>query len=177
MVARVDPMKDHETFLAAMALAKQRCPDLHGVLVGKGTGPEGPLAPLITKHGLTNSIHGLGERSDIARIFAGSTCAALSSAFGEGFPNVIGEAMSCATPCVTTDVGDAAMIVDSTGAVVPPRNPDAFAAALTTLTAESPDSRARRGADCRSRIISDFSLSAVARQYADIYESVASRDN
>ncbi len=177
LVARVDPMKDHGTFLTAVAEAARHVPGLHAILVGRGTGPGGSLDGDIARLGLANRVHGLGERNDVARILAGSTCTALSSAFGEGFPNVIGEAMACATPCVVTDVGDAARIVGTTGLVVPPRQPAAFATALATLAAEESNAHQRRGQQARERILSRFSLPAVIAAYSRAYAAVAVRSN
>jgi glycosyltransferase involved in cell wall biosynthesis len=77
--------------------------------------------------GISEQIHLLGERSDIPRLSAALDIASSSSAYGEAFPMVIGEAMSCGVPCVVTDVGDSARIVDNTGYVVPPREPQALA--------------------------------------------------
>ena len=71
-------------------------------------------------------VHLLGKRQDIPRLTAALD---IASSFGEGLPNVIGEAMACGIPCVVTDVGDSALIVGETGKVVPPRNPAALSVA------------------------------------------------
>jgi glycosyltransferase involved in cell wall biosynthesis len=93
----------------------------------------------------------------------------LSSAFGEGFPNAIGEAMACEVPCVVTDVGDSAEIVGDAGLVVPPRNPTAMAEAWETLLAKSPEERRVLGRAARERIARNFSLDVVTRQYEILY--------
>jgi glycosyltransferase involved in cell wall biosynthesis len=113
-VARVDPMKDHESFLAAMA----QLPDLHALLIGTGT-ESLPVAANILR---------LGRRSDVARLLAAADIVVSSSAFGEGFSNALAEGMSCGLPAVATDVGDAGAIVGDTGLIVPKRDPQALAA-------------------------------------------------
>jgi glycosyltransferase involved in cell wall biosynthesis len=95
-----------------------------------------------------------------------------SSAYGEGFPNVIGEAMSCAVPCVVTDVGDSALIAGDTGRVVPPRDPRALSGAIHEILSMSPEKRKRLGAAARQRIEENYSLPAVVARYQDLYEEV-----
>ena len=58
---------------------------------------------------------------------------AVSSSADEAFPNVVGEAMSCAVPCVVTDVGDSAFLVGETGKIVTPHNYHAMVEAIMVL--------------------------------------------
>lgn len=164
LVARVDPMKDHAGFFEAFA----RTPaGLRAVLVGRGT-DELAIPPL-----LAGRVLALGLREDVGALMAGFDIACLASRFGEGFPNVLGEAMACGVACVTTDVGDAATIVGAAGIVVPPGDPIALAAALSALAADS-DRRRAMGAAGRARVLAEYALPAVAARYRTLWRALAS---
>jgi len=163
MVARRDPMKDHETALAAAAATARVNRKVVFVFAGDGVTPDNPaIAHLATAVGAP--VHLLGECREIAGLTASFDIAVLSSAFGEGFPNVVAEAMATGVPCVVTDVGDAAPIVGDTGRVVPPRSPDALAQALVALATDAP-LRARLGAAARRRVLENFDLATAVARY------------
>ena len=67
----------------------------------------------------------LGNQSNVEKIYSGLDISC-SSSFGEGFSNSIAEAMSCELPCVVTNVGDSAYIVDKYGIVVEPNNAESL---------------------------------------------------
>jgi glycosyltransferase involved in cell wall biosynthesis len=143
-VARLDPMKDHDSLLKVAA----EFPEIRFLAVGSGTESlAGP--PNLIK---------LGKRTSLPPLYAAADIALSTSAFGEGFPNVIAEAMAAGLPVVATDVGDSRRIVGDTGLVVPPRNASAIAAALRKLVLESPEARRQRGTQARERIEGSFSL-------------------
>lgn len=122
IVARFDPMKDHITFLKAAALVDSSCPDVRFVCVGSGDAGYTELLRHVSEElGLANKILWVGVQKDMPAVYSSLDILCLSSA-GEGFPNVIGEAMACGVPCVATDVGDSAEIVGNAGIVVPPKH-------------------------------------------------------
>lgn len=170
MVARRDPMKDHETALAAAAATARHNRNVVFVFAGDGVTPDNAALARLAK-AVEAPVHLLGECREIAGLTAAFDIAVLSSAFGEGFPNVVAEAMATGVPCVVTDVGDAAPIVGDTGRVVPPRSPDALAQALVTLAADAP-LRARLGAAARRRVLENFDLATAVARYEAAWKSL-----
>jgi len=173
LVARLHPSKDHAGFLKAAAVVRRTAPKAHFVLCGDGIAPgDSWLMKHVAQSGLGSRCHLLGRRDDIARIMAGLDLL-VSSSLAEAFPNVIGEAMACGVPCVATDVGDSRLIVGECGYVVAPADPHALAAAITTLIQMNSQCRAKLGIEARARIVQQFSLTAMAHRYEQVYRAMA----
>ncbi len=171
LVARYHPMKDIDTFLSAASRFQHDHENVKFVLCGDGLGPDNPrLTKLVRDFGLDRSIALLGPRSDIELIYAALDVLTLCSIYGEGFPNVLAEAMACDVRCVATDVGDSAEIIGDCGLIVPRRDPDAVARAWHVLL----EKRSQVGAEsARSRGAARYSLEKMCAQYESFYRSLA----
>jgi glycosyltransferase involved in cell wall biosynthesis len=162
-VARVDPMKDH----AGLRTALLQLPEVTALLIGRGT-EKLPAAP---------NVHRLGRRDDVERLLAAADIVVSSSAFGEGFANVLAEGMACGLPAVATDVGDARAIVGDSGLIVPPRDPRALAAAIREIAREGAATRSERGARARARIVENFAMNRAVGRFAELYRSLIDGGN
>lgn len=173
MVARWDPQKDHPNLLAALAhLKSQATLPWHCVLIGSDVnGNNKELVELLSRYELKDCVSLLGIRSDIPAVMNALDLHVLSSSYGEAFPNVVSEAMACGTPCVVTQVGDAALIVGDTGWAVPPRDPVRLANAMIEAVDEQSDHSvwAARQAICRQRIQSNFNLEMMVDKYNAVW--------
>jgi glycosyltransferase involved in cell wall biosynthesis len=176
MVARLHPMKDHAMLVDAVARARDAGANLHLLMVGTDLdNPPPALAKLIADRLPAECVTLASERTDVADWLPGVDIVALSSAWGEAFPNILGEAMACGLPCVATDIGDCASILGETGLTVPARSVDAMAAALARIAALGETGRASMGAAARERVVSLFELRQVALQYRRLYAAVLDR--
>lgn len=122
--ARFDPMKDVGLFVRAGARFAARYPDAHLVLCGAGMSAATPaLRELLAAHlgGVDQRrVHLLGIREDMPRLYNAADLVALTSAYGEAAPLSLLEGMACGAVPVTTDVGDAALMVGDRRLVVDP---------------------------------------------------------
>jgi glycosyltransferase involved in cell wall biosynthesis len=160
-ISRLHPMKDHPTLLRAIDRVVDSL---------SSTGSKQEVLFLLIGHGVTSelsnnlAIRFLGERSDIPKIMSALDIVVSSSAWGEGFPNVIGEAMASEVPCVVTDVGDSAYIVGKYGRVCPVGDDQCIANSLLQLI-ENKQERKTAGKQARKRIKENYSMDKIKKEY------------
>lgn len=174
MVARFNAQKDHANLFHALRILKGQGRLFHCVLVGpEMDGGNLQLQSLLQKFDVTDVVRLLGARRDVPAVMNALDLHVLSS-LGEAFPNVLAESMACGTPCVTTDVGDAAYIVGESGWVVQPQDSlllsDAIAKAMDLCEAVDGDWLSRKNL-ARLRIVDYFGIDKMVLDYDAIWNS------
>jgi glycosyltransferase involved in cell wall biosynthesis len=158
IVGRIDPIKEHQVFLTAAAKLREKYANARFVCVGESAKPDyqQELVALTARLGLQQRVLWAGAHYDMLGVYNALDLLTNSSS-SEGFSNVIGEAMACGVPCVVTDVGDSALLVGTTGVVVPAPDPSALLAGWLTCLQQRPE----LSAQTLPRIRQHFSVSAL----------------
>lgn len=173
IVGRFHPHKDHRTFAQAARVVADRLPSTHFVVVGYDlVYTASDLWSWIDAVGLRQQFHLLGKRSDVAAIDA-SLDVAVCSSTTEGFPNVVGEAMSCGVPCVATDVGECRVVVGDTGRIVPKQNPQALGESIVELLSLPHEDRVALGQAARRRVVARYDIVNIVARYRQLWREVA----
>ena len=73
-------------------------------------------------------------------------------------------------PCVTTDVGDAAMLLADTGVVAPSGDSAALAQGVAGLLALDQDARHALGMRAKARVEAEFSMERARDRFEEIYK-------
>lgn len=172
MVGRCDPAKNHLGLLEALSLVRKSI-NFKFLLIGRDLNINNELiVKKIKQLNLTENIILLDQRKDIPAIMNALDLHVLSSSYGEGFPNVIAEAMACGTLCVSTDVGDASVIVGQYGWVVQPNSPELLANAILKAIELKIDASVWNNMkhDAKKHIIKNFSLSSMIEKYNFVWK-------
>lgn len=170
-VARLHPTKDFSTMARAASMVCAEFPQARFLWVGADLDGDPDLTALLRSLGIERKVARPGLRSDVVKLVNAMDVFCLSSR-SEGFPNVLGEAMSCARPCVTTNAGDAGYLLDMPEWVVPVEAPHALAEALGRMVTLEPATRESIGMRNRERIQSRFSIKACSEKYVRLYRSM-----
>jgi glycosyltransferase involved in cell wall biosynthesis len=175
-VGRYDPYKNHANLLQALGILRSRNIPLLCLFVGTNLdNANQELLAQIQDLGLEEQVILVGRRTDIPVIMSALDLHVLSSS-AEAFPNVVAEAMACETPCVVTDVGDAANIVGNTGWVVPPCDAEALANSIEkALRARQQNDWEKRCALARKRIEENLSIQRMVAGYLALWKEVVAQ--
>jgi glycosyltransferase involved in cell wall biosynthesis len=171
-IARLDPVKDLDTLIAAGALLRRTHPDLTLVIVGDG--PERRnLEDAARRHGISDAVRFLGQRAD-ARELLNAFDVYVNSSTSEGISLTILEAMANGLAVVATSVGGTPEVVRHglTGLLVPARSPSRIAAAMQRVIKNSAWRR-EMGAAGRRAVEERFTIDRMVDRYAQIYSRLA----
>jgi glycosyltransferase involved in cell wall biosynthesis len=174
VVARLDPMKDHATFLRAFSRATRDAPQLRAIFVGDGPADlRRDLEDLAESLGISEAISWAGAETDMVSVYSGIDVLCLPSAFGEGMPNVVAEAMACERVCIVTDVGDSRDLVADFGFAVPSAMPEALAAAIRQVATMSEARRLAMGQGARRRIQEAYTIGELVSRTSSVLRSIS----
>ncbi|PLC53046.1 group 1 glycosyl transferase [Pollutimonas nitritireducens] len=172
-VGRYSAAKDHASFVKAAAIAGRDRSNTYFLLVGRElTAANETLQNLIDATGFPERFILLGERPDIAACMSAMDIFCLHSRT-EGFPNVLGEAMCIGLPCVTTDVGDASVLLGRTGLVIRKDSVPELAAGLSSMLHKPGTEREALGVLARRRIEENFTLAHAVEKFEMLYRPQA----
>jgi glycosyltransferase involved in cell wall biosynthesis len=169
VVARLEPEKGHPTLLAAWPAVLAAVPNAYLLIVGEG-GRREELEAEVARLGIAHRVVFTGRRDDMPAVTAALDVAVLPS-YREAQGLTVLEAMALSRPVVASNVGGIPEMIEDgvTGILVPPRDPDALAAAIVRLLVDHPyaDTIAKAGHDLVHR---HFCIEIMVRETEDLYD-------
>ena len=164
------PRKAFDDLLRAFARLKPRCPQAVLALAGDGE-LRAELEALSRSLGLEDSVHFLGNRTDVPRLLAASDMF-LCSSVAEGMPLAVMEAMMAGLPIVSTSAGDLEyMLQPDRGIIVPLRQPEQLGQAAAALLEDEARMRAL-GQRARDYAMQNYDSSAWIKKLLALYQQV-----
>ena len=169
---RIVKWKGHDTFLRAAAILKKFRPDAIFVIVG--TGDQAwikYLHDLADELGLSDAVRWQSASTNIEEVLNGLDLLTVTSRSGEGFPNIIGEAMATGVVVVGTDVGETAELLKDVGLVFRPDDHQTLAKLWQQL-ASNAKLRTNLAAASRAKIVRSYSTERMVADTGMALETV-----
>ena len=177
VLGRLDPMKGHSIFFNAASTLVKDFPNIRFLCVGDESLYRQSLKAQICDLGISSLVVWISVSEEVEKIYSALDILCSSSIYGEGFSNVIAEAMACGVPCVVTDVGDSKKIVDALGVVVAPNDSISLSSGLSEMiqkiqTMNSDDVRQKN----RSRVTNLFSRQKLVADTESVLELLINKE-
>ena len=174
MAARFNSQKSYPILFEAIA----NLPDcirsnIHLHVCGEGCDDSNlSLIKLLQQYELQSFVSLYGIIDHMPTFYSKCHYTILASSFGEAFPNVLVESMSCGVPVIATDVGDSAMIVSDCGFIVPPSSSLALTNQLISACSVTTSNYIRLSQKSRERVVNEYSLSSFLSKHRDLYTTL-----
>jgi glycosyltransferase involved in cell wall biosynthesis len=174
LVSRMIRSKGIEEFITAADIVGQVTDTAHFLLVG----PSGDNEPdSISEHlldKLDGNISYIGSRSDIYELMGASDCFVLPTAYKEGLPRAMLEALVVGLPIVVSDTPGCleGALAGENGWVVPPKDSIALSRAIIECLKLAPDKRKNMGIIGRAYAIDRFGIDTVVSAMDQLYKGL-----
>lgn len=165
------PLKGLQYLLKAIKILAPTFPDIHLTVLGK-LKEDGDTAKLLEQLNINEHLTFVSgiETEALVKLYAEASVVVVPSIY-EGFGLPAGEAMACGVPVISTNGGALPEVVGDAGVLVPVRDEQAIADAITELLNDQ-NKRETLGASGRQRILQHFSWQVAAKQFVDQYRKI-----
>lgn len=167
-VGRFTEAKDYPNLLTAFSLLPNELRHVHLAIIGIGE-EQANIEELAEQLNLTPRVHFLGLQRNVHEWMSAADLFVLSSAW-EGFGLVVAEAMACERVVVATDCGGVKEVLGECGFLVPPKNSDILADALTNALALNINDSYQLGMKAKKHVQEKYSLSIIAKKWLELYQ-------
>lgn len=177
IMARLDPVKDHETFIRAAAEVSMKNQKVRFLIAGPGDELRPRLEQFAEKLGVRDKICFTGMINEPYDFFQVIDINVLTS-ISESFPYVILEGARCLRATVSTRVGGLADLIESgvNGYLIKPGNWKALAQHLLELSYDEAK-RAEMGRLLKEKAQKHFSLENMCKTQLNIYKRIIRLEN
>ena len=182
-LGRIVLKKGFDILIRALPSVREKCPQTTVIIGGDGSDLE-RLKALAKEKGVSDIIRfpGTIDRLEVPIYFYLSDLFVLPAVVDpkgnmDGCPIVILEAMACGKPVVSSAISGIPIVVqnDKTGLLVDEKNPDALAAAISSLL-KNPEKREQFGRAAQQRIRHELTWAKTIEQFINIYQQHANRN-
>ena len=166
-VGRYHSMKNIILLLKAFEIISINLPNTKLVIIGQKENDFNKFEKQIFDRIPKNQIILLNQMYDVNKYYSLFDLFILCSV-SEGFPNVLGEAMSCELCCISTNVGEASALLQDVGLIIPVDDLDALVREITNCIGNLEITK-NMGGGARNKIIKSYSLQNTVNQYFNLY--------